>query len=400
MADGLLQYDELPGLLGPNRKPAPRLRKREREQAEQGKSFWQAVQETFTGLSDPRLNRAAQDRVRQQSMVRAGMAMMASQGGLGEQLAAGHAAGTQLAEELRGQELQKQQQQELQELIGNGQVDQNTLRTLLTNAILTGNIDVARVLSEVLKSGAGGVQDHWTPEVVTDPETGKPITVLVNRRTGEVRQTGYGGQQRGGAVQMRQVVGDDGVTRYEIYDPTTGTWTPTGKRTGTANEKSQVAQFMMPQVTRSLDAINTIVAAPNRIMDIIGKKNWNEVAPADMQMFYAAGRVLGDAYLRITSGAAIKEEEVFQFVTTFLPAPGDAPETLAFKRGLRDDLYRSLQFLAKGMWAELPTVKDEHGNVALDPRTGQPYSNVPNAPRGEFKPQDQARLDAIFAGEQ
>ncbi len=256
------------------------------------------------------------------------------------------------------------------------------------------------MLSEVLKSGAGGVQDHWTTEVVTDPESGKPITVLVNRRTGEVRQTGYGGQQRGGALQMRQVVGDDGVTRYEIFDPTTGTWTPTGKRTGTVNEKAQVAQFMMPQVTRSLDAINGIVNVPNRIMDIIGKKNWNEVAPADMQIFYAAGRALGDAYLRITSGAAIKEEEIFQFVTTFLPAPGDAVETLEFKRGLREDLYRSMQFLAKGMWAELPTVKDGFGNDALDPRTGKPYSNVPNVPKSEFKPQDQARLEAIFAGEQ
>lgn len=391
MADGLLQYDEMPGLLGPNRTPAPRLRKREAEQAERDRGFWDRVREVFAGPSDPRLNPTANRRVQEQAMLRAGLGMMASEGNFGQALAQGVGVGQEFAQQAQQVEVERQQMAQLQELIGDGQVDQNTLRTLLTNAILTGNIDVARVLSEVLKSGAGGVQDHWTAEVVTDPESGKPMTVLVNRRTGEVRPTGYGGQQRGGAVQMRQVVGEDGVTRYEIYDPTTGTWTATGKRTGTANEKSQVAQFMMPQVTRSLEAINRIVNAPNRIMDIIGKKNWNEVAKPDMQMFYAAGRVLGDAYLRITSGAAIKEEEVFQFVTTFLPAPGDAPETLAFKRGLRDDLYRSLQFLAKGMWAELPVVMDPNGN---------PYSNVPNAPKGEFKPQDQARLDAIFAGEQ
>jgi hypothetical protein len=193
----LLDYQELPGLLGPAPRTAPPAPRQAPEP--EPPTFWQRLGALFSGMPDPSLTAAQNREAGRMGLAHAGLAMMATPGNFGEQLAAGAMAGQGAGDKLRAEAQAKRDAAELRDLIGSGQVDEPMLRQLLARAIATGNIDVARTLSEVLKSGVGSDaanRDQWSEMQVIDPATGKMITALLNKRTGEVRRTEYGAAPR------------------------------------------------------------------------------------------------------------------------------------------------------------------------------------------------------------
>lgn len=346
------EFDAAPGMLGATAAPAPAPQQQPKD------TFWSRLASLFGGGYDPRLTPEQNKAAQQRAMMMAGVGMMAAPGNFGQQLAAGVSAGQAIGQQQREQALSQQQAEEMKSLIGNGEVDENMLRTLFARAIATGQIDIARALSEVLKSlgGVEGSSNVWAMEDVLDPETNRPMNVLYNRKTGEVKPTGYRGMPK--TPQLRAVMDPaTGVMNYFEWNPATGEWKPTGMSAGsTPNEKQQLAAFMLPLVDIALQPVDDFERAPSRLLDIVAKKNYGEVTPSDYQMLNTAGKVLGDAYLRLTSGAAIKEEEIIMFMTTYLPAPGDTPQTLQFKRNLRKQFRDGLQMLAAKVPGQKATV--------------------------------------------
>lgn len=335
---------QLPRLLAAER----RQRAAQAQPEKKPDTVWSRLGQLFAGVNDPRLSDEQNAAARRQAMMMAGIGMMGTTGNLGEQLAAGVMTGQQAGQAARGREISQEQSAEMRELLGSGVVDEPMLRTLFARSIANGDIEIARALSEVLKSmgGIDGQQRNvWATESVMG-ENGQPKTIMYNRATGEVRETGYGAMPK--PDQLRPVM-DPKTGRVEYYqwNPATGRWTPTGMMAQVApNEKQQVAAFMLPLVNTALAPIDAFEGAPDRLLNIVAKSGYNELARADYQMLTTAGQVLGDAYLRLTSGAAIKEEEVRMFMQTYLPAPGDSPQTLAFKQRLRGQFREGLEMLA------------------------------------------------------
>lgn len=84
------------------------------------------------------------------------------------------------------------------------------------------------------------------------------------------------------------------------------------------------------------------------------------LTPAERQ-FYAAANSFMDAYVRETSGAATNADELTRAWQTYIPAPGDDPGTLAYKRRLREVFLEAMnrKALRAGMSGYTPPAAED-----------------------------------------
>ena len=80
----------------------------------------------------------------------------------------------------------------------------------------------------------------------------------------------------------------------------------------------------------------------------------NVMTDSEFRQMRQAARLLSDAWLRYTSGAAVPESEVVRFAEGFIPQAGDDPVTLAQKREARQTMIDALKVAAGRGLAEYP----------------------------------------------
>jgi hypothetical protein len=346
-------------------------------------------------------------RARQQGLLNAGIATLAASEnhGLGGSLAAGLQAGqTAYTENAAGQAAQAQQEQRQRMLDAAGISASDSseqaaakLRMILFQLIRGGDHAGATAVSEVLKSMNNAAENRVTygaPITVTGPD-GKPTLVRPGSDGSMQPVVGYTPKADTPSRGARRLVAVQTPTgpRYQWADPNTGAFEDTGMSPGTGQTASdgerraalvyQSMQYAMP----ILDAAD----APSRLEQLStmgGDKALNEMLTADQQKRWIAGLVVSEAWLRVTSGAAITKEEIENAARSITPMPGDKLETLLFKRGLRQQYKQAIQaYSARARRAE----------AALPP---EPASSAPTpgAATAPITPADRAKLDSIAAG--
>lgn len=115
--------------------------------------------DAFSGPTDPRLSEDQNAAARKQALFNAGLAtILGGRGGnsLAQALALGAMTGQQTGAGIRGGQVAMAQKEatkkRLMDAIGTGQIQEPQLRKMFAEALIAGDIDAARTLSEVLKS--------------------------------------------------------------------------------------------------------------------------------------------------------------------------------------------------------------------------------------------------------
>lgn len=98
----------------------------------------------------------------------------------------------------------------------------------------------------------------------------------------------------------------------------------------------------------------------------------------EAQAAQQAGFQFADAYLRFVSGAAVPETEVRRYTMTFLPQPGDSPETVERKKSAQLTILKSLR-IGAGRALQQPSA-----------RTGGPGPASGGPPPGPSEDPDEA----------
>jgi hypothetical protein len=287
-------------------------------------------------------------------MMQGGLSMLAADPTIstGQAIAAGVMGAQQGARQYGGQLRANEMQAKIQQMVGQG-ASPAQMQAVMMELIARGgedNLRAAQMLAQIISAQQG--RDGSTKPLVTspgqtvfDPAGGKEMYVNPN-----APQTA----QR--APQSRQVY-NPATRQYEYheYDPVTGGWVPTGQLAkpdigaGQPTELERRASFFVPMATEALQYIDNFESgpgAPTRLNQLAEATSFNELQSPEARQLYTAGRILGDAYLRITSGAAIKDEEIDMFVRSYLPYPGDDTATRQTKRVMRAHLMNGLRVLA------------------------------------------------------
>lgn len=317
------------------------------------------------GVLDPEQQRDA----RRRSLFDAGISMLdASESrGFGGTLAAGlrggrESYGSAIANQMSGDQYAQQQQlANRRNEISNRyrmqpgeapEATDNRLRLMMAEYLQIGDTESAGKISEYLKSrGGADAKQPGTWVTIPGPD-GKPMRRYVTAE--EAGQTGipeYVAPRQPSSANIRPVsLQTPNGPRVYLFDPNTGRFTDTGRAPATNREQPtdaerkaellrQTMEFAMPQ----LDSAD----APSRIEKLARDRSLNEVLKAEEQKNMIAGLAVAEAWLRLTSGAAITEGEIRENARMVVPLPGDSPETIAYKRQLRAVRLRALQGFAR-----------------------------------------------------
>jgi hypothetical protein len=249
----------------------------------------------------------------------------------------------------------QQRMNKIREMAQNGMLSPQQLQAIMMELIASGSTEEAKVVASVLNSLAseGGNMQRFS---AINPKTGKPELAWADPRApvDSVQFSGLSPVRGEGAnLQLQQLADEEtGEVGVYMFDPSGGgNFTLVKglkplprKRT----ELEQRAGMFVPLSEMAEDAIRAFEGAPTRMEQLAEVSGINELQSPEGQMLYAAGRQIGDAYLRLTSGAAIKEEEVHMFIRSFLPYPGDTNEVMEYKRRARAVFVQELKKIANG----------------------------------------------------
>jgi len=173
---------------------------------------------------------------------------------------------------------------------------------------------------------------------------------LVDLDAGTARPiAGYVAPPKQSSTQFTQFTGPDG--RPTFFNPQTGATvsvpaglTPPSPRTGLPTEAERKAAGLLltgEQGYKTLEALlerNKGKEAPgllNRGLSRVGMGVGNILSPDDLRQMDQAAYDLQEAWLRLTSGAAIGAEEIRNSARALIPQPGDDPTTLQQKAAAR-----------------------------------------------------------------
>lgn len=167
-----LHPDMLRGLASPRPERAGLMSD---EGAEEKPGFWDRLSRLWAGSPDPRLSQEQEKRIRQDSLTAMGLNMLMASSNpeymphIMQILAQGAAGGQQYAAGQREQTVQRDRRARLAAAVQDGQVDDAMLDQLFAESLAQGDIDSARVLSEVIKSRRSA-QAQGIKTVQTDNE--------------------------------------------------------------------------------------------------------------------------------------------------------------------------------------------------------------------------------------
>lgn len=296
-------------------------------------------------------------RARRQGLLSAGLSMLgaAPTSTLGQTIAAGAQGGQQGYAGVAGADVAAQKEQERNALLAKAGINPGApleqqaaqLRALIPGLIRIGDTKSLSSLTEYLKS----VDNQQTATRLL-PVNGGDRVLLTNPVTGQtVREIPVAKTTPEKAPPAKRLVSVQTPTgpQYAEYDPATRRFTLTGQTPPGSNQVSdgerkalmlgQAMKFAMPQ----LDAAD----APNRLEMLARNHKIGEVLSSEQQKNMIAGKAIIEAWMRLTSGAAISESELSEAAQRIVPLPGDKPETLAYKRALRHTYMRAIQSYAQ-----------------------------------------------------
>lgn len=286
-----------------------------------------------------------------EGLMQGGIAMLGAPPGTstGEALAAGlqgmRGGAQQYGAQLRAGDLRDK----LQSMVESG-ASPAQLQAVMMELIARGgeeNLKAAQMLAQIIsamqgREGVSKPQVVSPGQVMVDPTTGRPIYENTNPTANQANP------------QLKTVYNPNTQRyEYETYDPASRQWTPTGRvarpniGAGQPTELERRADFFLPMAMQAEDIVNSFEGSPTRLQQLTEASSINEMQSPEAQQLYTAGRIMGDAYLRITSGAAIKDEEVDMFIRSFLPYPGDSKAVLATKRQMRTLMLNGLKKLGQ-----------------------------------------------------
>jgi hypothetical protein len=221
--------------------------------------FFQALRNNLFGFAggeaDPRLSPEANMAAGKAGLLNAGLQTIisASQGArTGEAVAGGILGGRQAGAATRAGTLSREQAQAMASIFANGEVDERMLRDAFGQAVATGNVDLARSLSEVLKaqigasSASGNPGADWVETSRVDPD-GVERKYFVNRLTGSERLFGQAPARSSGVAVYTGPEARQGA-RDKYWDDQYGVYQTTG-----ADAANRLAQ---------LDQMQTLLAQP------------------------------------------------------------------------------------------------------------------------------------------
>lgn len=137
----------------------------------------------------------------------------------------------------------------------------------------------------------------------------------------------------------------------QVWDPapipqggTAGTGQPTTKLTE-SQAKTTLFQTLQTETAPVLNQIESIWD-PANIGDAIARSTplaGNFFKSEEGQMYAAAASSWAEGALRISTGAAATEPEIERITRTYFAQPGDTPNVIAFKKGMRDMYSRAIE---------------------------------------------------------
>ena len=261
---------------------------------------------------------------------------------------------------------QEQRMNQIREMAASGQLSAPQLQAIMMELISAGQTEEAKVVASVLNS-LGDTQDSWQRTTAINPETGLLEHVMLNPKNPDAppKFTGLQAPASEGGGLQRYAGMHDGKAEWATFDPSTGKseWMGVAPPEGAQTELQMRAGMFIGLADNAEAQIQAFLGVPGRLKQIINAAGLNELLPEDYQLLYVAGEQLGDAYLRLTSGAAIKEEEIQMFIHSFLPYPGDTEATVAFKKKQRDAFIRGLKIIGSGSIAGADQFGGENRNA-------------------------------------
>lgn len=306
-------------------------------------------------------------RARKQGLLGAGAAMLEASDtkGLGATIGAGIRGGQEgysgsAATALAAREMQQQQemQRRRDEIFSQtgarpGESTQqrvSRLSALLEGLLSIGDYQAARSLAEIIKPLAGGESREPGTWVTVPGPDGKPRRRYVT--AGEAGSEGIPVAEGTGSQAAERLVtlATPEGPRVHRFDPNTGEFINTGREPATnreqpteAERKAELLRQSMTYALPQLDAAD----APSRVEALARRGGLREMLTSEEQKNMIAGLVVAEAWLRLTSGAAITPDEVRESAIKLTPLPGDTPETIAYKRGLRQRIAQAIANYAR-----------------------------------------------------
>lgn len=368
----------------------------------------------FRGLygapNDPRLTNEQNQAALGSGLTQGGLAMMLAGGQPNQNflsvLAQGMLASQQGVQQFQQNQLAVQNQMQMAEM-AQGPPTPGNLGKMMMAAIGSGNIEAARTISEVLKSmmaAQGNLGRRRTAREVleTEPGSGEFHKFIIDSDTGERLADLGPDKPRLPTAQLRQVMGADGLPRYEwmTVDEQGNPQNIAAGRDPWQNSTEAMTRAYPFQnlltdkrdpdgnVIRqgSISALD-LMGAPNRAEYWIGMRGWNELLPEDKQALFIHGTAVAEAWLRMTTGAAYTATELENAYRMFIPRPGDSAGTLATKMRNRQALLEAVNDIATG----------RSRRVTIAGRTYTAEEIDKNLFEAETEPTDDVRADDIQA---
>lgn len=213
------------------------------------------------------------------------------------------------------------------------------IKRLYPEFLRASDMEVLAKLTEILKSAQNGNGGNDLREIDTGPG-GKSI--LYNPRGETVREFQNVPNPNGptGRGALKVIPGVNGP-EYAVWDPTTRAFTPTGQP-ATMTEAQQRVNALSSMVQDAQQFLETSLA-PNRIQEMVANRGLNEFLRDNAEELEQTSSIIADAYVRLTSGAAAREEEYTRARKMITPHAGDGDAVLARKNRARNTLLRALR---------------------------------------------------------
>lgn len=210
-------------------------------------------------------------------------------------------------------------------------------------ATVPGSADLIGKLSNVLaqlKPDGNEASDWSAPTSALGPDGKTPFYYQVNRRTGETRQLNIRPPVAMGRPQLRVVAGPNGP-EYATINPVTGETEMTGQP-ASLTEAQQRVNALYGLVQDANQFLETQLS-PSRIQYLVQTNGLNEFLKNNAEELEQASTQVADAYVRLTSGAAAREEEYVRARRLLTPHPGDDEKTLQRKIAARNRMLTAIR---------------------------------------------------------
>lgn len=153
------------------------------------------------------------------------------------------------------------------------------------------------------------------------------------------------GSSQSASRTVKEYTDENGQRRLGIYNPDTNRFDPVEGAQGTqpaGTEGERKAAAFLHIVPDQIELLDGYVGTPGRMETFLQNGGFGELTDAEQQTMNLAGKVMSEAWLRLTTGAAYTDLELNTAMEFFTPRAGDKMETLKMKQSLRQSLMRML----------------------------------------------------------